>query len=247
MLGSRSEAEDAVQEAWLRLSGARPDEVENLGGWLTTVVARISLNVLRARKVREHRTPEPSDVDPATPEQAAALADGVSRALLVVLEKLAPAERVAFVLHDVLDMSFEDIATILERTPEATRQLASRGRRRVHEGDVTHVDADMQRRVVSAFIAAAQNRDYDALIAVLHPGVVLHAQRPGDTRTVEVRGADNVARRSKAHSRPGLVRELVMVDGVASVRVTDGDGQPVATMSFVVCDEQIVDIEIVAF
>src|SRR3954454_19524715 len=180
MLGSLSEADDAVQEAWLRLSGSDADEIDNLGGWLTTVVGRVSLNMLRSRTTRREeplgvRLPDPI-IDPADgsdPEHEALLADSVGLALLVVLETLTPPERLAFVLHDMFAVPFEEIGTILERSPEACRQLASRGRRRVR-GAAPGSDADLsaQRAAVDAFQAAAREGDFDALVAVLDPDVV---------------------------------------------------------------------------
>src|SRR5216110_2984104 len=183
MLGSVSEADDAVQEAWLRLSRSDTDEIENLGGWLTTVVARVSLNMLRSRTTRREeplgvRLPDPI-VDPADgtdPEHAALLADSVGLALLVVLETLSPAERLAFVLHDMFAVPFDEIAPIVDRSPEATRQLASRARRRVQgQRAVPDVDLDGQREVVEAFLAAAREGDFEALVAVLDPDVVVRA------------------------------------------------------------------------
>src|SRR5215216_4327869 len=181
MLGSMSEADDAVQEAWLRLSRTDADEVENLGGWLTTVVARISLNILRSRKARREeplagRLPDPliDRADGIGPEHEALLADSVGLALLVVLETLSPPERLAFVLHDVFAVPFDEIAPIVDRSPEAARQLASRARRRVRaEKTVPHADLDAQRDIVEAFLAAGRGGDFDRLVAVLDPDVVL--------------------------------------------------------------------------
>ena len=198
MLGSLSEADDAVQEAWLRLSRSDADEIENLGGWLTTVVARVSLNMLRSRTTRREeplgvRIPDPI-VDPADgtdPEHEALLADSVGLALLVVLETLSPAERLAFVLHDMFAVPFDEIAPIVGRSPEATRQMASRARRRV-QGTDTVPDADVTRRreVVEAFLAASRSGDFAALLALLDPDVVARADeasvRMGSSR--EVRG-----------------------------------------------------------
>src|SRR5437763_1536170 len=183
MLGSLSEADDAVQEAWLRLSRSDAEEIENLGGWLTTVVARVSLNMLRSRNTHREeplgvRFPDPI-VDPADgtdPEHEALLADSVGLALLVVLEMLSPAERLAFVLHDMFAVPFDEIAPIVDRSPEATRQLASRARRRV-QGERPDPDPDLgrQREVVDAFLAASREGDFEALVALLDPDVVLHA------------------------------------------------------------------------
>src|SRR6266545_1200586 len=177
MLGSVSEAEDAVQEAWLRLSRSEAGEIENLGGWLTTVVARVSLNMLRSRAVRREEPLGPYVPDPVVdwadgtdPEHEALLADSVGLALLVVLEKLTPAERLAFVLHDMFAVPFEEIARIVDRSPEAARQLASRARRRVRVDEtVPDPDPETQRKVVEAFLAAARDGDFDRLVAVLHP------------------------------------------------------------------------------
>src|SRR6266480_3480972 len=183
MLGSLSEADDAVQESWLRLSRADTSDVANLGGWLTTVVARVCLDMLRSRKARSEESLGPHVLEPAVgqedrshPEQETLLADSVGLALLVVLETLAPPERVAFVLHDMFDLPFDEIAPIVARTPAAARQLASRARRRVR-GAATVPDADRtrQREVVEAFLAASRGGDFDALLAVLDPDVVLRA------------------------------------------------------------------------
>src|SRR5262245_10646171 len=200
ILGSLSEAEDAVQEGWLRLSGTAYGEVEDLGAWLTTVVARISLNMLRSRKTRsETRLPDPiiDRADGTSPEHEVLLANTVGLALLVVLETLTPAERVAFVLHDIFDMPFEEIGPVVERTPDAARQLASRARRRVHERRATpDADLEVQRSVVAAFVAAARDGDFHRLVAVLAPEVVLRgdagALRAGGSRGL--RGAEEVAR-----------------------------------------------------
>ncbi len=240
MLGSLSEAEDAVQEAWLRLSGTTEGEVDNLRAWLTTVVARISLNLLRSRKTRsETHLPEPiiDSSDGISPEHAALLANSVGLALLMVLETLAPAERVAFVLHDVFDMPFEEIAPIVQRTPDAARQLASRGRRRVQERNaVPTADANAQRRVVDAFLAAAHDGDFQKLVAVLDPEVVLRAG-------IQVRGAEEVARRSQSFSQTGLLRQPVLINGVAGA-VCMLDGKPFSVMAFTVRGEKIVEIDI---
>ena len=247
MLGSVSEAEDAVQEAWLRLSGTAYGEVDNLGAWLTTVVARISLNMLRSRHTRnETHVPEPilDRADGTSPEHAALLADSVGLALLVVLEALAPAERVAFVLHDIFDMSFAEIAPILDRTPEAARQLASRARRRVQARNVvSDADMDVQRGLVEAFLAAAHDRDFERLVAVLHPDVVLRREAGDVEARVEVRGAELVARGAQSFTRPGLVRHLVLVNGVPGAFCTL-DGKPVAVMAFTVTGGKIAEIEI---
>ena len=222
MLGSLSEADDAVQEAWLRLSRSDTSGVENLGGWLTTVVARVCLDMLRSRKSRREEplgahVPDPivSREDGIDPEHEALLADSVGLALLVVLETLAPAERLAFVLHDMFAVPFDEIAPIVGRSPTAARQLASRARRRV-QGAATVPDADLtrQREVVDAFLAASRGGDFDALLAVLDPDVVLRADRAavqaGASR--EVRGAAAVAKTFSGRARfaqPALVNGAV--------------------------------------
>lgn len=219
MLGSLAEAEDAVQEAWLRLSRSNASDIENLGGWLTTVVGRICLDMLRSRKSRREeylgeRVTEPvaSNVPGADPEQEALLADSVGIALLVVLEKLTPAERLAFVLHDVFAVPFDEIAPIVDRSPSATRQLASRARRRVQGTEtVTDVDVTGQREVVDAFLAAARGGDFNALVAVLDPDVVIRTDTvttlPGGVN--EIRGANLVAERAiktgARAARPALI------------------------------------------
>ncbi len=246
MLGSLSEAEDAVQEAWIRLSGTAY-QVDNLGAWLTTVVARISLNMLRSRKTRsETHVPEPivDRADGASPEHAALLASSVGLALLVVLESLAPAERVAFVLHDIFDMPFEEIAPIVERTPEAARQLASRARRRVRERKaIPDADPEVQRSVVDAFLAAARDGDFHGLVAVLDSDVVLRADTGAMGAGVEIRGAEQVARGAQTFSLLGLLRHPVLVNGAAGA-VCMLDGKPFSVMAFTVRGEKIVEIDI---
>jgi RNA polymerase sigma factor (sigma-70 family) len=209
MLGSRAEAEDAVQEAWLRLSRSEGEEIGNLGGWLTTVVGRICLDMLRARKTRREDPIEIEGIEtlPADPkadsERDIVLADSVGLALLVVLERLAPAERLAFVLHDMFDVPFEEIGRIVDRTPAAARQLASRARRRVQgQPEASAADAGRRVRVVKAFLAASRDGDFSGLLAVLDPDVVFHADadavRLGSLP--EIRGADAVARSFKGRA-----------------------------------------------
>src|SRR3954451_13541015 len=211
MLGSLGEADDAVQEAWLRLSRSDADEIDNLGAWLTTVVARVSLNMLRSRNTRREEPlgehiPDPI-VDPADgtdPEHEVLLADSVGLALLIVLETLSPAERLAFVLHDMFAVPFDEIAPIVERSPEATRQLASRARRRVQgERAIPDADPDRQREVVDAFLAASREADFDGLVAILDPDVVVRADFGGG-RSEEVRGAEAVASQAQLYARVGL-------------------------------------------
>jgi RNA polymerase sigma-70 factor (ECF subfamily) len=253
MLGTLSEADDAVQEAWLRLSRTGPDRVENLDAWLTTVVARISLNMLRSRHRRreeplEMRLPDPI-VDPADgvdPEHEALLGDAVGLALLVVLETLAPAERLAFVLHDVFAVPFDEIAPIVDRSPAATRQLASRARRRV-QGERAVPDADLatQREVVEAFLAAGRDGDFDALIAVLDPDVVLRADMGSLGGLQEVRGAAAVARRARAYAQVGLVVRPALINGAMGAVTTRG-GEPFSVGSVIVRGGRIVEVDILA-
>ncbi|MDC7336401.1 RNA polymerase sigma factor SigJ [Streptomyces lydicus] len=255
MLGSLSEAEDAVQEAWLRLNRSGADEVENLGGWLTTVVGRVCLDQLRMRKARredplEVRVPEPVVLraDPADPEHQALLADSVGLALLVVLETLSPAERLAFVLHDMFAMPFDEIAPIVDRTPAAARQLASRARRRV-QGNVPASDPDPARRreVVDAFLAASRGGDFEALLAVLDPDVLLRADAGAASGglTKLVRGARAVAEQALTFSRFALAGRPALVNGGPGL-VTTQDGQPFSVMGFTVAHGRIVEINILA-
>src|ERR671918_705508 len=198
MLGSLSDADDAVQEAWLRLNRSNADEIENLGAWLTTVVGRVSLNMLRSRRTQREEpldavhVPEPiiDRADGTDPEHEALLADSVGLALLVVLETLSPPERLAFVLHDIFAVPFDEIASIVDRSPEAARQLASRARRRVRpERTVPDVDVETQREVLDAFVAAARDGDFDRLVALLDPDVVVRADFGPAGGSREVRGA----------------------------------------------------------
>ncbi len=254
MLGSLSEADDAVQEAWLRLSRTDADEVENLGGWLTTVVARISLNMLRSRTVRREeplgvRLPDPivDRADGTDPEHEALLADAVGLALLVVLETLSPAERLAFVLHDMFAVPYDEIAPIVDRSPDAARQLASRARRRV-QGENTVPDADLatQHEVVDAFLAAARDGDFEALLAVLDPDVVLRVDfGPLASASQEVRGAETVARQAQMFSRIGLVMQPALINGVAGA-VTKRDGEPFSIGAVTVRHRRIVALDILA-
>jgi RNA polymerase sigma factor (sigma-70 family) len=248
LLGSLSEAEDAVQEAWLRFSGTAPGEVDNLRAWLTTVVARISLNMLRSRKTRgEARVPDPvvDRAEGTTPEHRALLADTVGLALLVVLETLGPAERISFVLHDIFDMPFEEIAPIVERTPEAARQLASRARRRVRARNATpDAELEVQRSVVDAFLAAAHDGDFNRLVAVLDSEVVLRADA-GTRGLIDVRGAENVARGALTFTRLGLLRVPVLVNGAPGV-VAMREGKPFSVLAFTVSGGKIVEIDILS-
>ena len=257
MLGSLSEAEDAVQESWLRVSRADAGGIENMGGWLTTVVSRVCLNLLRARAQRREESLETRLPDPivapegqSTPEQELLLADSVGLALLVVLETLDPAERLAFVLHDTFAVPFDEIAPIVGRTPAATRQLASRARRRVRGAATDELDLDQrrQREVVDAFLAAARGGDFDALLRVLDPDVVLRSDGGSVAPTRIVRGARNVAGGAvtySAHAQPGPIRP-VLVNGAAGVAVFDRHGEPVSLLAFTVARGRIIEINILA-
>jgi len=252
MLGSLSEADDAVQEAWLRLSRSDAASIENLGGWLTTVVGRLCLNMLRSRGTRREDPINPHMPDPVVsreeesdPEAEALVADSVGLALLVVLETLTPAERLAFVLHDIFAVPFDEIASMLDRSPMAARQLASRARHQV-QGVAPVPDADLtrQREIVDAFFAASRDGDFDALVAVLDPDVVLRSdggsRRPRDT--VLVRGAENVASRALTYARLSPYVRPAVVNGVAGVVVAPG-GRLFSVMAFTVCDGKIVEID----
>jgi RNA polymerase sigma-70 factor, ECF subfamily len=248
ILGSRAEADDALQEAWIRVERADTSEVENMGGWLTTVVSRVCLTMLDARKRRREealqagRLPDPivtrPDETAPDPEGEALAADAVGAALLVVLEALQPAERLAFVLHDVFAVPFEDIARIVDKSPAATRQLASRARRRVQGADRHAPTAD--RKIVDAFLAASRSGDFEGLLAVLDPDVVLRADDGGGALTI-VRGARAVASRARA-AGAGRVPHPVVVDGAAGFVATE-DGVPVALLAFMVVDGRVTAIE----
>lgn len=253
MLGSLNEAEDAVQEAWLRLNRSDAGTINNLEGWLTTVVARVCLDVLRSRKLRreeslDERTIEPvsTPVDSINPEEEALLADSVGLALLVVLDTLTPAERVAFVLHDVLDLSFDEIAPVVGRTTAATRQLASRARRRVRGGEsMSGTELRNQRTVVDAFLAALRAGDFEGLIAVLDPDVVVHtdvAGVPGAPR--EIRGASNWAKGAIAFSRMAQSVHPVLINGAVGLIFAPG-GHLARALSFTIERGKITNVEII--
>jgi RNA polymerase sigma-70 factor (ECF subfamily) len=254
ILGSRSEADDAVQEAWIRLSRTETSEMQNLAGWLTTVVARICIDALRSRKAHAEVPFEPTAYEPidergADPEADLALASSLGPALMVVLDSLVPAERVAFVLHDLFGVSFDEIAGLLGRTPAAARQLASRARRRVRGASAIN-DADhiRQREIVSAFLAASRNGDFAALLAVLDPDVVLRvdetALRWGAAKlglAQETRGAQSVANLFKGRARNA---RLALVDGAAAAVFVAG-GRLGGVIKFTIADGKIVEIGIV--
>jgi RNA polymerase sigma-70 factor (ECF subfamily) len=260
MLGSRAEADDAVQEAWIRLQRAGAEDVENLRGWLTTVVARVCLDVLRSKKAGEGALAEaapPSSAAPdvrADPERDLALGESLGVALLVVLDRLDPAERVSFVLHDLFGVPFEDIAKVVGRSPDATRQLASRGRRRVRGADAEGPpDRERQRRVVEAFLAASRGGDFEALLAVLDPSVVLRADETavrtaarvaqgGIKLAPEIRGAKDVATTFLGHA---AAAKVALLDGLVGAVWAPG-GTPRAAFSMTFADDRIVTISLVA-
>ncbi|MDT0345906.1 sigma-70 family RNA polymerase sigma factor [Streptomyces litchfieldiae] len=255
MLGSASEADDAVQEAWLRLNRADTDDVANLGGWLTTVVARVCLSMLRTRRTRREESLEAQMSDRALgpgdgpdPERETLLADSVGMALLVVLDTLAPAERLAFVLHDMFAVPFDEIGAMIERSPAAARQLASRARRRV-KGGTPVADADLarQRRVVDAFLAASRGGDFEALVALLDPDVVFHADRAaGPTRhPIVLRGAHAVVKGASAASARARLSQPALVNGAVGL-VMAPRGRLILALAFTVRDEKITAIDVIA-
>jgi RNA polymerase sigma factor (sigma-70 family) len=254
MLGSLSDADDAVQDAWLRVSRAGAGEVENLGGWLTTVVARVCLNVLRSRRTRREESLDAHLPDPVVsvervrqPEEEALLADSVSLALLVVLDTLTPAERLAFVLHEMFQLPFSEIARMVGRSPEAARQLGSRARRRVKGAQIPAPDPDLarQREVVDAFFRAARGGEFDSLVALLDPDVVLRSdfggRRPSAPKVIH--GAVAVARQARA--LPGAELHPALVNGTAGMVITV-HGRPYAVMGFTVVDGKIIEIDAIA-
>ena len=249
MLGSLAEADDAVQEAWLRCSRANADDVEHMAGWLTTIVARVCLNMLRTRASRREEPLDAHVPDPVVgddPEQRAVLADSVGLALLVVLDTLSPAERLAFVLHDMFGVPFDDIAPMIDKSPTAARQLASRARRRVRSAPVPDPDLAQQHAVVDAFFAAARDGDFDALVAVLHPDVVVRSDggvaRAGLTSVV--RGAETVAAQVRAGGSKYLpFVNRTLVNGVPGA-VVNAAGRGLAVMAFTVTNGVIVAIDV---
>ena len=254
MLGSASEADDAVQESWIRLGRTDVSDVENLRGWLTTVVARVCLDMLRTRTSRREEPLETHVPDPVitradqNPESEAMVADSVGLALLVVLETLEPAERLAFVLHDVFGMTFDEIAPVVDRSPVAARQLASRARRRV-QGKAPNADRDLrqQRRVIDAFMAATQKGDFEGLVAVLDPDIVLRADGgaiAGLSRVV--RGANAVASQAQTFSSSGLTNQLVLVNGSLGFVSRRSDGRVFSVIGFTIAGGRIVEMDILA-
>jgi len=250
MLGSVSEVDDAVQEAWLRLSRADAAGIDNLGGWLTTVVARLCLDMLRSRQSRREEpftqdAPEPvaTGTRGSSPEQEALLADSVGLALLVVLDRLTPAERLAFVLHDMFVVPFEEIAPIVGRSAEAARQLASRARRRVRGGAAPDGDLVRQREVVEAFIAALRGGDFEGLLAVLDPDLVVRADMAAGAPT-EIRGAAVWAKGAAAYGHMARLTQPAMVDGAIGVVVAP-QGRLVRALRFTIANGKITEIEVI--
>jgi len=256
MLGSLAEADDAVQEAWLRLSRTDVSDVGNLGGWLTTVVSRVCLDLLRSRKSRREDSLDTFVPDPIIselgPEEEAVQADAIGLALLVVLETLSPAERLAFVLHDMFGVSFEEIATIVDKSPAATRQLASRARRRVQGAPASDGDVSRQRAVVEAFMAASRGGDFEALLSLLDPDVVLRADAGAATEEYAgpavsklVRGARAVVEQALLFSRMAPYNEVALVNGLPGV-ITVVNGRLLGVMAVTVDDGKITQIDILA-
>jgi RNA polymerase sigma factor (sigma-70 family) len=255
MLGSAAEADDAVQEAWIRLSRTDTSEVDNLRAWLTTVVARVCLNMLRSRKTRRETPLEPHLPDPivgpeqgADPEHEAVLGESVGLAMLVMLDSLSPAERVAFVLHDVFAVSFDDIAPIVGRSPTAARQLASRARRRVRGAPTPDVDLERQWAVVDAFLAASRAGDFERLIGILDPDVVLRSEggtgRPG--MNVLLHGAQAVAGRAMRFRRIAQTATHMVINGAPGGITWAADGSPFSVLWFTVQGDRIAEIDVLA-
>jgi RNA polymerase sigma-70 factor (ECF subfamily) len=253
MLGSTGEADDAVQETWIRLSRSNADEIDNLEAWLVTAVGRVALNMLRSRRTRREEPLEGYLPDPivdrpgaVTPEHEALLADSVGLALLVVLEQLTPAERFAYVLHDMFSVPFEEIGSILDRSPEAARQLASRGRRRIRgvESPPVNDDPSARREVIDAFLAAARDGNFEALAALLDPDIVVH-QDWGTGTILEIRGAEEVARRASSAAQLGLVARAAVVNGGPGW-ISFRDGKPFAVAALTIRDGRVTAMEIIA-
>ena len=254
MLGSVSEAEDAVQEAWLRLNRSSEENIDNLAAWLTTVVGRICIDMLRARRARREELTDPhvpdpivTAVDDADPESEALTADSVGLALLVVLDTLSPAERLAFVLHDIFDLPFDQIAPIIDRTPQATRQIASRARQRLRVTATPDADVAGQWKLVEAFLAAAREGDFSALLEVLDPDVVRRFD--GGASELELppvlRGAEAVASSAISFASLGLTGRRVLVNGAPGF-VTFAEGRPYTVLGFTIAHGQIVEINVLA-
>ena len=249
MLGSAAEADDAVQETWLRLNRSDAASIENLSGWLTTVIARVCLDMLRSRQSRREESFEsdlPETSQAMDPEQEALLADSVGVALLVVLDTLTPPERLAFVMHDMFDVSFEEIASIIGRSPQAARQLASRARRRVRGADkAQHSNVNRERKVVDAFLGALRAGDFEGLLAVLDPNVLVRVDIPGRPGApTEVRGAANWAKGAVAFSQLAHGVQPALVDGSPGLAFAPG-GRPTRVLSFKVVGDRIIEFEVI--
>lgn len=254
MLGSATEADDAVQETWLRLNRSDAVSIENLAGWLTTVISRVCLDMLRSRKSRREESLESALTDSVTessqgtnPEQEALLADSVGVALLVVLDTLTPPERLAFVMHDMFDVSFEEIASIIDRSPQAARQLASRARRRVRGPDkVQQTDLRRKGKVVDSFLTALRAGDFEGLLAVLDPDVLVRVDMPGRPGApAEVRGAANWAKGAVAYSRLVGAVQPALVNGTPGLVFAPG-GRLARVLTFKIVGEKIVEFEVIA-
>lgn len=245
LLGSLAEADEAVQDAWVRASRSGAEGIDNVAGWLTTIVARVCLNLLQARRVRERDTQLPDPIVSVDPEHEVMLADAVGLALQIVLDTLPPAQRVAFVMHDMFEVSFEDIGAMVGRTPVAARQLAARARKRVREASVPDPDLEEQRRVVAAFFAATTSGDFEALLGLLHPDVVLRSDG-GEQRKMSFvrRGVEEVARGALAGVLAHAELRPVLVNGAAGMLVLT-NGQPLVVMAFTVAQGKIVEIDAV--
>jgi RNA polymerase sigma-70 factor (ECF subfamily) len=245
MLGSLPEADDAIQDAWVRASRAGVGQVDNLGGWLTTIVARVCLNMLRARNVRREESLEVRLPDPVISPEGGIRPEEEA----LVLDALAPAERLAFVLHDMFELPFDEIAPMVGRSPAATRQLASRARRRVKGPEVPAPDPDLarQRAVVDAFFSAARGGDFDAFVALLHPDVILRVDfGPGrPSASTVLRGADAVARQARLGANPAAQLHPALINGAAGVVITI-DGRPHNLMAFTVVDDRVAEIDVIA-
>jgi RNA polymerase sigma-70 factor (ECF subfamily) len=251
LLGSLADAEDAVQETWVRLSRADTRSIRNVDAWLTTIATRLCLDILRMRNARQENAAHPRLPDPIVtwterldPEQEALLGEHLGYALLVVIQALSPPERVAYILHEMFDVPFEDIGRILDRTIAAARQLASRGRRRVRDSLATPVDRRAQRWAVDAFISAARNADFEALLAVLDPNVVLHSDR--GSGVLDVVGAGNVGRRALAFARTHANARRVLVNGIDGMATFGAAGALLSILGFTVSGGRIVEIFVVA-
>jgi RNA polymerase sigma-70 factor (ECF subfamily) len=251
ILGSLADADDALQETWIKVSGSDPSSIKNVDAWLTTVTGRVCLDLLRARKLRREysersRFPDPlvTRGDQLDPEQQVLLGNCIGLALLVVIQSLSPPERIAYVLHDMFDMSFEDIGAILERTALAARKVASRARRRVQGSTITATDMDAQRNAVEAFTMAVQDGNFEMLLEILDPSIVLRTDR--GTGVFEILGASKIARRAIAVAKLVGAVQRALVNGTAGIVALDERGEPMSIMAFTVTASKIIEIHILA-